>query len=299
MKYNVLNYLIGEGIRSVFKNKKSSIVALMTMCATMFIFGIFFAATQNINGFVNSIKEDQIIQANIKRTATDEEVAQLKENIEKIEGVATVTLRTKEEYLASLKESMKEKAYLFEDYEKNNIFSDAYIITFKNLEQIEEIQAQVAKLDNVNSIADANKEVSILLNVAKGVKIVTFGLLILLIVISVVIISNTIKLTVYARRREISIMKYVGATNNFIRFPFIIEGIIIGIISGALTILLVGGAYNVLMSQMMNSVTLQRMGLELVRFSDMFNLLVTVYLILGIGIGILGSTRSMKKYLEV
>ena len=289
MKYNVLNYLIGEGIRSVFKNKKSSIVALMTMCATMFIFGIFFAATQNINGFVNSIKEDQIIQANIKRTATDEEVAQLKENIEKIEGVATVTLRTKEEYLASLKESMKEKAYLFEDYEKNNIFSDAYIITFKNLEQIEEIQAQVAKLDNVNSIADANKEVSILLNVAKGIKIV----------ISVVIISNTIKLTVYARRREISIMKYVGATNNFIRFPFIIEGIIIGIISGALTILLVGGAYNVLMSQMMNSVTLQRMGLELVRFSDMFNLLVTVYLILGIGIGILGSTRSMKKYLEV
>ncbi|MCI8655698.1 MAG: ABC transporter permease [Clostridia bacterium] len=299
MKYNVLNYLLGEGIRSVFKNKKSSAVALMTMCATMFIFGVFFAATQNINGFVNTIKEEQAIQVNIKRTATDEEVAQLKQDIEKIDGVATVTLRTKEQYLESLKENFKEKAYLLEEYEKNNIFSNAYIVTFKNLEKIEEIQSQIDKFESVNSTTDANKQVSVLLNVAKGIKLVTLGILVLLIIISVVIISNTIKLTVYARRREISIMKYVGATNNFIRFPFVVEGIIIGILSGALTILLVGGAYNLLTSQMMNSVTLQSMGLELVRFSDMFNLLVTVYLALGIGIGILGSTRSMKKYLEV
>ena len=258
-----------------------------------------FSLTQNINGFVNTIKEEQAIQVNIKRTATDEEVAQLKQDIEKIDGVATVTLRTKEQYLESLKENFKEKAYLLEEYEKNNIFSNAYIVTFKNLEKIEEIQSQIDKFESVNSTTDANKQVSVLLNVAKGIKLVTLGILVLLIIISVVIISNTIKLTVYARRREISIMKYVGATNNFIRFPFVVEGIIIGILSGALTILLVGGAYNLLTSQMMNSVTLQSMGLELVRFSDMFNLLVTVYLALGIGIGILGSTRSMKKYLEV
>lgn len=299
MKYNVLNYLLGEGIKSIFKNKKSSAVALMTMCATMFIFGIFFAATQNINSFINSVKEDQLIQVNIKRTATDEEIAKIKEDIEQIEGIASITLRTKEEYLETLKESFKEKAYLLEPYETNNIFSNAYIVKFKNLEQIEEIQAKIDKLDNVSSTTDANKTVVILLNVAKGVKLVTLGLLILLIVISVVIISNTIKLTVYARRKEISIMKYVGATNNFIRFPFVIEGIVIGLISGALTLLLVGGAYNLLTSQLANSVTLQSMGLELVKFADMFNLLVTVYLILGIGIGILGSTRSMKKYLEV
>ena len=290
MKYNVLNYLLGEGIRSVFKNKKSTAVALMTMCATMFIFGIFFAATQNINSFVSTLKDEQAIQANIKRTASDEEVSKLKEEIEKIDGVATVTLRTKEDFLESLKEQFKEKAYLLEDYERNNIFSNAYIVTFKNLEEIEAIQGQIEKLENVTSTRGANKSVEVLLSVAKGIKFITIGLLALLIIISVVIISNTIKLTVYARRKEISIMKYVGATNNFI---------IIGVISGALTILLVGGAYNLLMSQMMNSTTLQSMGLELVRFSDMFSLLVTVYLILGIGIGILGSTRSMKKYLEV
>lgn len=299
MKYNVLNYLLGEGIRSVFKNKKSTAVALMTMCATMFIFGIFFAATQNINSFVETIKEEQAIQVNIKRTANDEEVAKLKEEIEQIDGVAGATLRTKEEYLESLKEQFKEKAYLLADYETNNIFSNAYIVTFKNLEEIEQIQAQIDKLENVSSTRDANKSVDVLLNVAKGIKFITIGLLALLIIISVVIISNTIKLTVYARRKEISIMKYVGATNNFIRFPFVVEGIIIGVISGALTLLLVGGAYNLLVSQMMNSTTLLSMGLELVKFSDMFSLLVTVYLALGIGIGILGSTRSMKKYLEV
>lgn len=299
MKYNVLNYLIGEGIRSVFKNKKSSIVALMTMCATMFIFGIFFAATQNINNFIESVKEEQAIQVNIKRTATDEEIAQLKTEIESIEGVNTITLKTKEEFLEYLKEKFKSKAYTLAQYEKNNVLPNAYIVTFKNLEQVEEIQAQIEKLENVSSIAERNQTVSTLLNVAKGVKIVTGGLLVLLIVISVVIISNTIKLTVYARRREISIMKYVGATNNFIRFPFIIEGIIIGIVSGAVTILLVGVVYNLTVSQLASSVTLQRMGLQLLSFAEMFNLIAVVYLVLGIGIGILGSTRSMKKYLEV
>ncbi len=299
MGYNVISYLVKEGFKSTFKQKKMTTASIVIMCATMFIFGIFFAATQNINSFVDTIKNEQAIQVNIKRTANDEEVAKLKEEIEKIDGVATVTLRTKEEFLESLKEQFKEKAYLLEDYEKNNIFSNAYIVTFSNLEEIEGIQAQVGKLENVSSTKDANKSVNVLLNVARGIKFITIGLLALLIIISVVIISNTIKLTVYARRKEISIMKYVGATNNFIRFPFVIEGIIIGVISGALTLLLVGGAYNLLMSQMMNSTTLQSMGLELVRFSDMFSLLVTVYLILGIGIGILGSTRSMKKYLEV
>lgn len=299
MKYNILSYLIGEGIKSIFKNKKSTVVALVTMCATMFIFGLFFAATQNINGFVQSIEDEQLIQVNIKRTATDEEMQQLKTEIEQIDGVNEVTLRTKEEYLESLKEKFKDNAYLLEEYEENNIFSNAYIVTFTDLEKIQEIQSKIDKLDNVNSIADANQEVSTLLSVAKGIKIGTVIILALLIVISIVIIANTIKLTVYARRREISIMKYVGATNNFIRFPFIVEGIIIGILSGAITILLVGGVYNLLMSNLAGSITLQRMGLTMVSFADMFDLLVIVYLILGIGIGILGSTMSMKKYLEV
>ena len=144
-----------------------------------------------------------------------------------------------------------------------------------------------------------NKTISTLISVANGIRIVTVTLLALLIIISVFIISNTIKLTVHARRKEISIMKYVGATNSFIRFPFMVEGIIIGMVAGAITILLLGLAYNGIMGVFAGSETLRIIGVNIVSFADMFNLIVTVYLILGLGIGVLGSSISMRKYLEV
>ena len=103
----------------------------------------------------------------------------------------------------------------------------------------------------------------------------------------------------HARRKEISIMKYVGATNGFIRFPFVIEGIIIGIVAGAITILLLGLAYNGIMPVFANSETSINMGISIVSFAELFSSIVTVYLILGIGIGVVGSSISMKKYLEV
>ena len=132
-----------------------------------------------------------------------------------------------------------------------------------------------------------------------GIKIGSYIIIATLIGISIFIISNTIKLTVYARRKEISIMKYVGATNSFIRWPFVVEGVIIGLISGAISLGIVAGLY-ILLGQNINFVTfLSKLGLGLLEFSDMFNLILIVYLILGIGIGILGSTFSMRKYLKV
>ena len=121
----------------------------------------------------------------------------------------------------------------------------------------------------------------------------------MLIVISVFIISNTIKLTVHARRKEISIMKYVGATNSFIRWPFIVEGIIIGIVSGFISILIVGLSYNAISENVIKSDIVSKMNFSLVSFSDMFSLIIIVYMVLGIGIGIIGSSISMRKYLKV
>ena len=121
----------------------------------------------------------------------------------------------------------------------------------------------------------------------------------LLIVISIFIIANTIKLTVHARRKEISIMKYVGATNNFIRWPFIVEGIIIGILAGIISMTIIGGAYSFVADKIVNSGFMQITNMSLVSFSDMFNLILIIYLLLGIGIGVLGSTISMRKYLKV
>ena len=121
----------------------------------------------------------------------------------------------------------------------------------------------------------------------------------MLIVISTFIISNTIKLTVHARRKEISIMKYVGATNNFIRWPFIVEGMIIGIIASLISILIVGGAYGFIAQQAVSADFMQVMNMSLVSLQDMLSSIIIVYMLLGIGIGAVGSIISMRKYLKV
>ena len=300
MKYNVLSYLIKEGFRSVFKNKKATIASLGTMCATMFIFGIFFALGENINFFVKGIQEDQALRVNIEHTATDAEVADLKEKIKQIHGVNdnNIQLVSSQEGMDSLKKRFGDNAYLLDTFDPN-ILPKAYIVRLTDLELNAQVQEEIKKLDNVLKVSNTDETANALVTIANGIKIVTLVLLVLLIIISIFIISNTIKLTVHARRKEISIMKYVGATNGFIRFPFMIEGIIIGLVAGAITILLLGGVYNWIMPVFANTQISIDMGIKIVGFSELFLSIVTVYLVLGIGIGVIGSSISMKKYLEV
>ena len=132
-----------------------------------------------------------------------------------------------------------------------------------------------------------------------GIKIGSYVIIIALIAVSIFIISNTIKLTVYARRKEISIMKYVGATNSFIRWPFIVEGIIIGLLSGIISLVIISGLYMVVSRNVTFVNFLANLGLKLLEFNEMFNFILIVYLVLGMGIGIIGSSLSMRKYLKV
>ena len=130
-------------------------------------------------------------------------------------------------------------------------------------------------------------------------KIITAVILILLIVISIAIIANTIKLTVHARRKEISIMKYVGATNSFIRWPFLVEGVIIGVIAGLISVGIVGALYTYFYGKLSGTIFMDIANLKLIEFKDMFELILIVYLGLGAGIGAIGSAISMRKYLDV
>lgn len=299
LKYNIFSYLIGEGFRNVFKNKKSTAASLMIMCATMIIFGIFFIIGENINYFVAEIESAQGIQVYINNDATDEEIKEIGERIRSLNGVNTVDFVSKEAALNQMKEKFKEKEYLLEGYEENNIFPASYVVTLTDLTLSSQVQSEISQIDNIKKITSRDETVSTLIDLANGVKIVTGVILALLIIISIFIIANTIKLTVHARRKEISIMKYVGATNGFIRWPFVVEGIFIGILAGILSLGLVGGVYSIIAERMVNTEFMQVIGMSLVSFSDMFSLIVIVYLILGIGIGVLGSMISMRKYLKV
>ncbi len=300
MKYNILGYLIGEGFSNVFKNKKSTGASLMIMWATMIIFGVFLILSENINHFVQEVESEQGIQVFATDEATDEQIKKLGEDINQIEGVNTVEYVSKEEALNQMKERFAENEDLLEGYEgENNIFTASYVVTLTDLNLNTQVQDQISKLENVKKITNANEVVATLIDFANGVKIVTGVILILLIIISVFIIANTIKLTVHARRKEISIMKYVGATNSFIRWPFIVEGMIIGVIASAISIVVIAIAYNFIAEQMVNSSFMRTVGISLVGFSEMFSSIIFVYMLLGVGIGAIGSIISMRKYLKV
>ena len=298
MKYNIFGYLIGEGFSNVFKNKKSTGASLMIMCATMIIFGIFLILGENINHFVDQVKSEQGFQVFLKTDATDEEAQKVGEEIRAVDGVSTAEFKDKTYALNTMKEKLGDKSELIDGYGAD-YFPSSYVVTLTDLNLSKDVQEKILKIENVDKITSSDKTVSTLLSLAKGIKLVTGIILVLLIIISIFIISNTIKLTVHARRKEISIMKYVGATDSFIRWPFIIEGIIIGIIAAIISLAILGLAYNLIISKLGNSAVLAKIGMSLLSFANISTLLVIVYLVLGIGIGALGSTISMRKYLKV
>ena len=300
MGYNVIGYLIGEGFKNFFKNKKSTGASLMIMCATMLIFGLFFLIGENVNYMLKEIESEQGMQVFMVKDATEEQIKKLGEQIQNIDYVAKTDFISKEQAYNIVKERFSEYGRFLEGYSiENNPFKASYVVTLTDLSKSEDVRVEIEKLDNVNNIEMRDKTINALVNIANGIRWVSFGILILLIVISIFIIANTIKLTVHARRKEISIMKYVGATNGFIRWPFIIEGIIIGVIAAMISILILGGTYTLLINRIMESEVTSMISITLLPFAEIFNLVIAVYLTLGMGIGTLGSIISMRRYLEV
>ena len=300
MRYNVLTYLIGEGFRNFFKNKKSTGASLMIMCATMLIFGLFFLIGENVNYMLKEIESEQGMQVFMVKDATEEQIKKLGEEIQNLDYVAKTEFVSKEEAYNIVKERYSEYSRFLEGYSvEKNPFKVSYVVTLTDLSKSDEVRAQIEGLENVNNIEIRDKTINALVSIANGIRWVSAGILVLLIVISIFIIANTIKLTVHARRKEISIMKYVGATNGFIRWPFIIEGILIGVIAAMISILILGLGYNFIINKIMESSVTSMINITLLPFAEVFKLVIVVYLSLGIGIGTIGSSISMRKYLEV
>ncbi|MBQ2916718.1 MAG: permease-like cell division protein FtsX [Clostridia bacterium] len=298
MKYNVIGYFLSEGFKNVLKNKKSTFSCLGVMCATMLIFGLFFTIGKNINSAVSSLEKEQGMQVFMEYEATEEEINKLNENLNKIEGINSVTFVSKEEAYNTMKERLGKNEKAMTGFTPD-MFSVSYIITLTDLSLNNQVYDSINALEDVRLIQNKKDTIETLSKIGNTIQIITFVIFAILILISLFIISNTIKLTVHSRRKEISIMKYVGATNGFIRTPFIIEGIIIGLVSSIISILVVGGGYNYIATQLAQSETWQKLSINLLSFGDMFGQITLVYMFLGVGIGIIGSSISMKKYLDV
>ena len=324
MRYNGFTYTIGEGFRNMFKNTKSTVGAIITMVCTMILFGLSFAIGNNVNSILEQVQMKQGMEVFIWDEVTDEQRDRFENEIKSLDGVNTVTYKNKQQALESMKERMPGNSDLWAGYEgENNIFPASFIVTLTDLEkskdvitEVERIGAKIATegrsqevdldIDEttihdslVKEIRNDDDVVSTLLAIANGIKVAIGIFFAGLLVVSVAIISNTIRLTVHARRKEISIMKYVGATNSFIRGPFIVEGIIIGLIAAIISIIVVGVLYDIVIVKVEASHILQQMGVTLTKFIEIAKPVSVIYCILGMGVGIVGSMLSMNKYLEV
>ena len=246
-----------------------------------------------------------------------------------MDDVNSVTFKSKNEALEDFKGRIAKEsdnsAEILEGYSgDNNIFPASYIVRLTDLEKATSVEEEIARigariatedrdetsveLETENStkkdtiikrILSKNQVIDVMVKLIRGARIGIGVIFIILLIFSVTIISNTIKLSLHARRKEMSIMKYVGATNRFVRGPYVIEGMVLGIISSVISLLLIGSMYDAIIKQIESSNVLKQIGISLLSFLDIANELIIVYLFLGIGIGIVGSAVSMKKYLEV
>lgn len=291
-------YLIKEGYENLKKHGSKTFSTILIICATMLIIGIFIILFQNVNKNVETMRFEQGLQAFIEDTATNDEIEYIKDEIKNIPGVKTVDYLSKEQAYEDAKKVFEGQEYFIEGYENIKIFPASFVVKFSNIEQSQSVKTAVEKVDGIYKVKYNEGTIQAVISISKIANVFLLGVGAILLIVSVFIISNTIKLAVYSNKREIFIMKYIGATNRFIRTPFIIEGALMGIVSAMISFILISLGYVVIYARLPQiQSTLGVFGF--IPYSSLWYQVLLVYVILGLFIGVLGSSISIRKYLKV
>lgn len=291
-------YLLREGYINLRKHGSKTFSTMLVICATMIIIGVFLLLFQNVNVNVNKMKTEQGIQAFIEESAKESDVEYMKDKIKKIDGVKEVTYITKEMGFANAKEVFKDYDYFLTGLENVDIFPRSLVIKFVSVDQSAKVKEAVEKIDGIYKVQYNESTLNAVIAVSKIANIFLIGVGSILLIISVFIISNTIKLAVYSNKREIFIMRYIGATNKFIKTPFIFEGLLMGVVSAITSFILISIAYIVLYARIPDvNAALGSFGI--IPYSSIWYIILIVFFATGIFVGTLGSSLSVRKYLKV
>lgn len=304
MNISTLKYYLVEGVKSLYKNQKSLFGSLLTICATLFIFGVFILISVNTKDFVRSLQLEQGIQVFVTDGLEKEKVTEIESKLIDIKEINTVTFKSKEEAFEDLKKKFQDTPSTLEGLDGTQVLPDSFIIKLTDLSKTKEVISQVEKIENIEKVNDSQEIISIIVGMSNVVNSVTFIITAVLTIVTIIIIANTIKLSVFARRKEIGIMKYVGATNSFIKGPFIVEGIIIGIISSIITFTLVAISYQAIIVKIDGDFTKSVVSnldsnITLTQLSEVAPMLALTFFAMSIGLGVIGSSISMRKHLDV
>ncbi len=295
MKGTSLKYLTHEGFRNVWVNRLMSLASVTVLMACLIIMGAGIMIYFNINNVVDKVQSQNVVMVYVADDATEDEATQIGTSLKGISNVESCEFVPKEVAFQEQIQSMGGDAALFEGFDEIPL-PDAYKVTVKDLSQFENTVSQIKQINKVDSVRENSDLASKLLSLRHAVSIVSVGLVIMLFLVALFIISNTIRITMFSRKLEISIMKAVGATNWFIRWPFMIEGMILGTISGIVSLGVLWGLYAV--AEKVFAQTLSLIGFSLVPFSEYWWQILLVFVAIGLFTGGFGSLVSMAKYLK-
>lgn len=301
MKWSSFQYLTKQGLHNLRANRLMSLASIGVLTACLLLTGIAGLFSANVNSLVEYLGDQNETVVYLDQGLSDEQLASVDQTLRSMPGLAAVTYVSQEEVLETYKGYMSEYADLFNDFEEDNPFHANYRVVLEDLNQLDEMIAQLEQIDGVYSVSAPTQLSSVFLTIQRAVTYAGWALVAVLALVSVVVISNTIRLTVFARRKEINIMKYVGATNGFIRWPFFVEGTSVGLISGLLAAGLVIGAYALVVNKVgaMSGFWGPILGSCLLSVGQVWPIVLGAFLIFGVIIGSIGTATSIRKYLEV
>lgn len=302
MSFSGFKYLTKTGLSCMVRNRLMSVASIGVLTVCLLITGAAALFTLNVGSLMDYLGSQNETVVYLDREITEEGLAAVDSKIRSISGLSEVTYETKEDALDSMRESMGDDGVLFDVFEGDqNPFAACYRIVLTDITQLPEIKTQLEAIPGVIDVGAPVQLAEIFTNVHQAVSLVCIVLVAVLGFVSTVVISNTIRLTVFARRKEINIMKYVGATNGFIRLPFFVEGVAVGLIAGAIASALVLGGYQLIT---IYSVELPGFWSQLVSgimlpLNAIWWKLMIAFFGFGALIGSIGTASSIRKYLKV
>ena len=295
MKINRLGYLLREGLRGVFSHGFRSFASVTVIAACLIIMGSFAMVAVNVDSIIADMEEDSEILAFVDENLTEEQARSLESTVRSVNNVRDVQFISREQALENYKAQYEDDS-LFEDID-SSVFRNRFVVYLNDITLMKDTQQN---LQSINGVAQVNAYVEIaegFITVRNVVSVITAVLIVILLVVSLFIMSNTIKLATYTRRDEIAIMRLVGANNSFIRFPFVVEGLILGILGAGIGFLLEWLIYNLLSNKVMTSIAGNLF--TVVPFAAVMTPMLAIYLCVGILVGAFGGAMAIRNYLKV
>jgi cell division transport system permease protein len=277
-----------------------SLASILSVVSALVIVGIIFIVAINVNYLTEQVEDNLELKVYLESDATDLQKDAIYSALLSNVNVSSITYESKEEAMANFESELEGYDYLLEGYTDDNIpLPDSYIVKLSDPSKIDEVSDYISDFEGVRDVVYGKETVDKLLQFNKFITTISWVIFSILSLIAVFIIYNTIKLTVFSRRADISIMKYVGATDWYIRFPFIIEGSILGIIGSVVAILLIRNLYYYLYGLIQNSISVLPLGTTIAPPEYVMVQIGVYFIIYGIFLGAIGSMFSLRKFLHV